>query len=225
MKRLLAVLLSIVLAVSFAACSKPATDETTLAPEESTSATVDGESGTEGETESQPDDTATQTEAVAEPVTNENGDVLIVMPSSFYDEGVEPSAEITDEMKEHGVKDAYVNEQGTLTYVVGAESYEGLKAYMYDQVGEALSQYPQRQTFVKNVACSADFSVINLQVDREGYEETMGNFAIVWEAGLYGQMYQIFAGVPEESLNVNVILTDVDTGEAIEKAHYPSNQN
>lgn len=214
MKKWLVVLISLLLAVCFAACSHADTPETTT-----DALTSVEESASQQADESAASDT---TKPAPEPPTNENGDILLITPSSFYDEENPPSTELTDELKAQGVKEAYINDQGTVTYVVGKEDFEALKTYVDKEVSTALSGYKQTQPFVKNVACNSDFSVINLQVDSEEYSSGFGNFVVVWEAGLYGQMYQTFTGVAPEDISVDVVVTDVDSGEVIQRGHYPA---
>ena len=40
-------------------------------------------------------------------------------------------------------------------------------------------------------------------------------------AGIYGEMYQAYTGTPTDKLSVDVNVIDNDTGERIEGAHYP----
>jgi len=208
MKKALLVILCAALVFALAACSAKKQNEATTATSETTSAVTQE---------------ATAPKVNYEPVTNEDGDILITMPSDFYDEYNPPSDALTEDQKEKGVKAAIVNDDSTLTYVIDKDKYEELKKLMYKETGDALNNYKQSQPYVKNVACKSDFSVINLQVDREEYSSQMGNFVIIWEAGLNGELYQVFAGVPPEDLSVDVVLSDYETGEVIDAAHYPNN--
>lgn len=212
MKKLIALLLAVVMLLAFAACSKGSTEEdTTTAADTTAESTSNVEDLTEGR----------ENLFETEPVTNEDGDVVITCPASFYDEYNPPSEELTDEQKTQGFKKAIVNEDGSLSYIIDAAQFESLKQQNAEDTRATLSQYSTAHDYIKQVAASEDFSVINLQVDPEGFSADMSGFAIIWEIGLYGQLAQVMAGVTPDKLDVNVILTDAETGEVINGSHYP----
>lgn len=213
MKKVLAVLLAVSLLVALAACSNSKPEEETTAAETTTAAT-----------DVTLEDVSESRESLfdTEPVTNVDGDVVITCPSSFYDEYNPPSEELTEEQLAQGFKKAIINEDGTLSYIIDASQFETLKNKNIEDTRAAFLEYSKAHDYIKQVAASEDFSVINLQVDPDGFNTDMSGYAIVWEIGLYGQLAQVMAGVTLDKLNVNVILTDAETGDVIDASHYPT---
>ena len=212
MKKLTAIVLALVMLLAFAACSNNGTEEETTTDETTAAVT---ETGTE--------DTDTTRENLFdnEPVTNEDGDVVITCPPSFYDEDNPPSEELTDEQKEQGFKQAIANEDGSLSYIISADKYESVKTQNIEDITSSLAQYSETTEYINKVGASEDFSVINIQVDEEGFNSDLSALAYVWEIGLYGELAQVFAGVAPDKLSVDVIITDAETGDVINAAHYP----
>lgn len=213
MKKVLAILLAVSLLLALAACSHSENEEDTTAADTTATAT---DITTEDVSESR------ESLFNIEPVTNADGDVIITCPASFYDEYNPPSEELTEEQLAQGFKQAIVNEDGSLSYIIDAAQFETLKEKNAEDTREAFLQYPKAHDYIKQVAASEDFSVINLQVDQDGFTADMSGYAILWEIGLYGQLAQVMAGVTPDKLDVNVIVTDAETGDVINASHYPS---
>ena len=210
MKKALILFLICVISLSLASCKNSGKQDTTAGTTAATTAQ-------NTESTSKKKDSLKKTE----PVTNEDGDIVLTCPSSFYDENNPPTTELTEEQKEIGFKKAVVNKDGSLSYIVSRKSFEKIKASSDEDTKKALENYPKNVEYIKSVAASEDFSVINLRVDGEAFSKEVSGFAIIWEAGLYGQLAQVMYGVTPDKLDVTVVVTDAETGDIVQASHYP----
>lgn len=193
MKRLLSVLLTLIIAGSFVACSSQNSNDT-------------------GNTET----SETTTQMVDESLIN----VEFTAPASFFSDDNPATDELTQEQKDKGIKSAKINDDGSVTYTMSKKDFKTFKEETKKSIEDSLSNIPSDYTCVKSVDYNDDFSKITLNVNRSEYSDGM-NFFAVYSAGLYDQMYQAYTGTPQDKLSVTVTVVD-ENGNEIETGTYPT---
>lgn len=214
MKKALAILMCGVMAISLSACGKDRKEEPTTQAQSTTVATT---------TQHEESTTAKRANLKnVKPVTNDDGDIVLTCPAEFFDEQNPPSAELTDEQKQHGIKKAVVNKDGTLSYIVNRKDYENVKTTTLNEIKTTFDSYSKQIPVIKRVVASEDYAVVNVTVDAENFMTDVNASACIWEIGLNAQMAQVILGVVPDNLSVDVVITDAQTGEVVNAVHYPT---
>lgn len=147
-------------------------------------------------------------------------DVTITLPASLVEEdNIEATIK---EAKEKGVKEAVLNDDGSLTYKMSKSVYRELKQELKDNFNEMIEELKSDNDFpsIKDVQSNKDLTAMTLIVDKELYENSLDGFAILGlgTAALY---YQLFDGVQAENIAVTINIKDSTTGELFETMVYP----
>ena len=147
-------------------------------------------------------------------------DVTITLPASLVEEdNIEATIK---EAKEKGVKEAVLNDDGSLTYKMSKSVYRELKQELKDNFNEMIEELKSDNDFpsIKDVQSNKDLTAMTLIVDKELYENSLDGFAILG-LGTAALCYQLFDGVQAENIAVTINIKDSTTGELFETMVYP----
>lgn len=210
-KKAIAIILSVLLLLSCAACGQeapaPATEPATEPPVVSTTPP------TEPETE------PIETTAPAVIEADENLlTVDITLPASFF-EGTDMSTFDTEAYaQEQGLLSAELNEDGsmivTMTKGRHKEMLEELSGQL-DSYFEELVEGPDT-AYVKDISHNKDFTAVTVEVDRAAYENAFDFTPLA--IGLSVSVYQAFI---EMEHHVEISTVDADTGDVLNTVIYP----
>lgn len=143
--------------------------------------------------------------------------VEITVPSDF----IESVDETLKDAEEKGYK-AKANDDGSITYTLTkaqhAEIMVGMAASLEEAINDMISggEYPS----LKDVKFNNDYTKVDITVDYDSYINSFDSFAAAF-VGMYGGMYQIFDGVSEDNINVQINLIDEKSGNLMDTMNYP----
>ena len=146
--------------------------------------------------------------------------VGVTLPESFFADTTEE--EIISSAKEEGIKEAKVNEDGSVTYVMSKskhkEMMKEIKEEMASNVEDIVTSgdYPS----IKEISYNKDFSEFDIKVDREAYENGLDGFAI-FGLVLSGAYYGAFEGKAEDDLKLTFNMIDAATNEVFDSTVFP----
>lgn len=141
--------------------------------------------------------------------------VEVTFPASLLGDSGE--LELTDEVKDKGVKDVTKNADGSVTFKMTKDAHKKFLALIKSTVDEAINtlltdneNYPS----FNSISYNDDMTVFDVKVDPAVYGgvEIFSAFAFY----MYGNMYQALNTVPENELKTVVNFINKDTGEVIE---------
>ncbi len=193
MKRFVALILCLVLALSLVACGKK---------EDSNSS-----SGAAGQIAT---------------VQRENGKVIFTMSKNMLDiigikaDDIVASTQNSDQITK--------NDDGSLTYNMTEEEYDQVLASLKKTLDNSIEAFKTDETLscIKDITYNDDITEIVISVDKESYESNANAIMVVPTLGIYGgMMYQMYTGVPDESIKCSVVVKDASTGEQFESVTYP----
>jgi predicted nucleic acid-binding Zn-ribbon protein len=144
-------------------------------------------------------------------------DVEITVPASLVSE--DRSEELTDEDKANGIKEIKTNDDGSITITIDKSNYADLVKSYSEDVSSGLSSITNDFPSIKKVDFNDDYSKILLIVDRRSFEESIDSLSI-FSAGFQGMIYQIFAGIQQDEVHVEISIQDESTGEIFQTLVY-----
>lgn len=153
-------------------------------------------------------------------VIDEDADeVHITLPESIVDPKI--IGNLSDDDKANGFKSVTINSNGTATYTISQADYA---AFMQQLAGKAKAYadiMPDEFKSVTNATVNDNMQEGTITVKRAAYEKGMD--ATVAPLVLYAQVafYQVFDGVPEEDIKMQIHLIDESTGEIFHTIFYP----
>ncbi len=193
MKRLIALMLCLVLALSLAACGKK---------------------------EDSPSSAAGAAQAAT--VQRENGQVMFTMSKNMLDivgmkaDDIVSSVQNSDQITK--------NDDGSLTYKMTEEEYDQVLASLKKTLDDSIEAFKTDETLscIKEITYNDDISEIVISVDQETYKNNASAIMVGPTLGIYGgMMYQMYSGIPDESIKCSVVVKDASTGEEIQSMVYP----
>ena len=204
MKKLIVLLLAAVLVLSLAACGEePATE-----PSDSTPST-----GTPAEPSTKP------TKATEPPATEQEEIIGINLPASVF-AGVDMSTFDADAYAtENGYLGAKVNEDGSVSVNMTESRYAQMLDDASAAMEEALKPLKDTAPYIQKITFCEDFSLINVLVDRAGYESTV-DFTPLF-IGMTVTPVQQSLGIP---VHVQINIVDASSGETLSSTVYPETQ-
>lgn len=188
MKKLIALLMSLVLALSLAAC---------------------GGKGKKGTDSGKPADGETDDGQIK--VEEGLLDVTITMPADFVGEDI--TQESLDEgVDENRYKSATINEDGSVTYVMTKAQHDAMLKELQDTMDEALDSMAENYENMASVKAENDYTkfIVTLNTGEMGLEESFAAFGFTIISGYY----HMFKG--EETPEIVVDYIDGTTGELID---------
>lgn len=192
MKKVIAVVMSLVLVMGLAACgTKPADNSA-----ENTNSNSTSESQQSIEVE------------------KELFDVQITLPADFVGETTQ---EDLDAESDH-FHSATLNEDGSVTIVMSKKQHKALMQELADEINETLAEMPGSEDFpnITNIETNDDFTVFT--VTTKSTELSLSESFSVMGFYMYGGMYGAFNGANPDNFDVRVDFVNADSGEIIDTA-------
>lgn len=189
MKRHIALLLCFILLLTLAACSKQQTDTTSTS------------------------ETTTKAEAVT--VDENLITVEVTVPASFFDETDTPES-IQASAQQNGFISCTINEDGSVTYKMTKAKRNEMLGQYKQSIDQTIQEYlaggEDAPSSFREITYNDNMTEFNIKVDRAAYDNSFDAF---YALGFYmfGGYYQIFAGIPQDQVNVVVNYIDQATGE------------
>lgn len=201
MKKIIALLLSIVVLISVTACGANPTKNTTSDKKLTESTTTT-------------DNTSEKLEVDENLLT-----VDITLPASFFQDQSEE--EIKEKALENGCKKCTINDDGTVIYTMTKKAHKDLLKKMSDEIKKSVSELLKGENSVASfvsIDYNDDFSKYEVYVDPAKYNSMDSLYAL----GFYvtGAYYQALAGIDNDKIDVVVSFMDNETKEVIDTASY-----
>ena len=147
-------------------------------------------------------------------------DVQITLPAGMF-EGQDMDQVIAD-AKQEGVKEAVINDDGSLTYTMSKAKHDEMLAELGQSIADYADEMLSDGSFpsVKDVSYAKDYSEFTLSVDKAAYESSMDGF-VTMGMGIQGMMYQMMQGLSTEEQKVTVHVKDETSGDVFQSTVYP----
>lgn len=189
MKKVIAVVMTLVMLMGLAACGSKPTDN----PAENPSS-GESQQGIE--------------------VEKELFDVEITLPADFVGEITQ---EDLDEESEY-FHSATLNEDGSVTIVMSKKQHKAFMQELADEINAALAEMPGSEEFpnITKVEANDDFTLFT--VTTKSTELSLPEAFSVMGFYMYGGMYGAFNGVDVDTFDVRVDFVNADSGEVIDTA-------
>ena len=146
--------------------------------------------------------------------------VDVTLPASFFEGSTEE--EIIAAAKEQGIKEAVVNEDGSVTYTMSKSKHKEMMKEMEDSVVSTIDEIVTSGDYksIKEITYNKDFTEFDVKVNRQQYEEGFDGFAI-FGLVIASAYYGAFDGKSGEDLQITFNMIDETTGEVYDTAIYP----
>ena len=197
MKKLLALILAVLMLVSFAACASE-----------------------KDKAENEPNESVEATEGSSPIETDENLlTVTVNLMASFF-EG-ETEEEIKAKAKENGISKCVVNEDGSVTYTMSKAKHKEMLKELEDGLTEASESLISGENKVESfleIKANKDLSEFDIYVNPDKYTawDSMNKMTF-FMLGIY---YQCFAGVDFNEVDVVVNFINNETKEVMDTSSY-----
>ncbi|WP_343274604.1 hypothetical protein [Ligaoa zhengdingensis] len=147
-----------------------------------------------------------------------NENIEIIFPSLFA-MGADVEDIRKDAMKQ-GFSDVFLNDDGSLTYVIPRNQHETLLQEAKKESVDGLLAYKEGEEspYIKDVTPNDDLTKIKLTVDKAEYASSLGETSLV-NMYFVCYFYQLLDGKPDPK--VEFTLTDSSTGEVFDTVNYP----
>ena len=200
MKKLIALLLAAVLVLSLAACGEePATE-----PSDSTPPVTTTEPATK------------PTKATEPPATEQEKIIGINLPASVF-AGVDMTTFDTDAYaKDNDYLGVKVNEDGSVSVNMTESRYAQMLDEAAATVEEAFKPLKDSAPYIQKITFCEDFSLINVLVDRAGYESTVDYTPLY--IGMTVTPVQQSLGI---AVHMQINIVDASSGETLSSTAYP----
>lgn len=210
MKRLIALVLCLALALSLAACGKKEENPSSTNSQTSTVQQENSESGSSG------------TNGQATTIQRENGEVILTMSKDM----LEIAGISADDMlaSTNDADRITKNDDGSVTCKITEDEYNQLLSTLKETIDETIQAIKDDETIagcVKDITYTDDVGEIVVTAEKEAFENSITAAMIAPTLGLYGMMYQMYTGVPSEEIKCTVAVKDSSTGEEFQSVTYP----
>lgn len=147
-------------------------------------------------------------------------DVTVTLPGSMF-EGEDINAKV-EEMKLDGVKEATVNEDGSITIKMSKSKHKEMIEEMKTSIIESFEDIKTSGNFtsIKDIKYNDDFTKITLEVVKSDYENGLDAFA-TFGIGISSMMYSLYNGVENDKIQITIEAKDSETGEVFRTVIYP----
>lgn len=142
--------------------------------------------------------------------------IEITIPASIMFKDEEGDLKLDDKDKEQGIKNITKNSDGSITLEMTEEGHKkllnDLKKTVDKNIEDLLADKENCPSFNK-ITYNDDLSEFTIEVNPDLYTEDESSYAI--DFYFSGNIYQSLNSVPEDKLNVDVIIVDQTTKEVI----------
>ncbi len=199
-KKITAIILTLILILSFAGCSQK-------------------DSGT-----NTGNDNGSTTESTSDKIETDEKllTVDITLPASMF-EGQDMSTFDADAYAdEQGFISAKVNEDGSITVTMTKSKHKELLNEMASSMDANFAEFANGEDtpYIKEITHNNDFTAVTMKVDKAAYENAFDFTPLA--IGMSVAMYQAFT---ETEYHVEITVVDVATGETINSITYPDAMN
>ncbi|MCR8655824.1 hypothetical protein [Paenibacillus endoradicis] len=146
--------------------------------------------------------------------------VDITLPASmFKDKNMD---EVIAAAKDEGVKDAKINDDGSVTYTYPKLVHSNMMKEMKEEVILSLEDMKTSDDFtsIKDVKYNDDLTEFTLIVDKAAFEGGFDAFAS-FGIGIQSMYYQNFNGVASDKVKATIEIQDATTNEVFDTIVYP----
>lgn len=209
MKKLLALLLSLAMCLSLAACGNSGTpaEEQSTKDDTAETATEDGAS-------------AEQTEEPAAEKDPEPETVSITIPSGYFTE--EELEQMVGDTASGNYESITANDDGSVTVVMTQEQHQALLSVVAESLRSTVAdEFPSDDyPSVKSMEFSDDFTEMTLTVDYAAYDSSFDSISEY--LGIFAcAFYQIFAGTDPDAIAITITVVDEASGTVERTTSYP----
>lgn len=222
MKKLFALFLAVIMAVSFAACSIENTNgEPLIIQGELTSGKANEPEATAPETNapevSVPETTEPEPIAPIVDVDKTLFNVELTIPADYIEEDVTQES-LDADAAESNFKSATLNADGSVTYIMSKDQHSKMMDEMKANIDASLAEYIGSEdtptiTAIEPNDDYTDFKV-TLSTDTVGLSESFSALAFM----IFGAMYNVFNGTETEDISVSFI--SQATGEVLNTSNF-----
>lgn len=146
--------------------------------------------------------------------------VWITLSAEMIGETTE--AELSESAKADGNYMGYeLHEDGSVTYIMSAEKYEGMMGSLRASVDECISMLLEGEQAVDSfvrIEYNESLSDITIYVDAKTFTTWDSMNALSFY--IYGAYYQTFLGVPGDQIDIVISFVDDESGEVLGTASY-----
>lgn len=148
----------------------------------------------------------------------EDASIEITLPASFFEEGDID----TEQIKEQGVSEVNVNDDGSVTYTMSKEKHAEILNEMENNIKDQIEEIKNDETIasIKDIMYNQSFSELTVIADQEKFENSFDGF-VVFALALSAIYYQIFNGEDPNNYKVSVVYKNADSGEIFNTVVYP----
>lgn len=199
--------------LALAACSSDNTSETEQEEKTGNTEEVAQESKTTEETEASKE---------GEGVNVDKGlfNVEVTIPASFF-EG-EDLEQVAANAEAENVKEAKVNEDGSITYKMSKAQHKEMMAELETSIEDAKNDITESGDYpsIQSIEASKNYDKFTVSVEREAFENSFDGFATM-TLGIIGSFYQLYDGAKADNYEVVIELKDAESGEVFNTITYP----
>ncbi|MFS0726580.1 hypothetical protein [Paenibacillus sp. 1P07SE] len=147
-------------------------------------------------------------------------DVQITLPAGMFED--QDMDQVIEQAKQEGVKEAVINEDGSVTYTMSKANHEEMLAELGQGIADYAEELLNDGTFpsVKDVSINETYSEYTLTVDQAAFENSMDAF-VMMGLGIQGMMHQMMEGRQTDEQKVTVNVKDEGSGEIFNTVVYP----
>jgi predicted small lipoprotein YifL len=217
MKNICTFLIATVMLLSLAACGDGAR---VASP---TSSEIADNNATVESTESsiQEEQSDQQTSSAGVQVDEGLFNVKITLPASYFENMTDFNPDTYS--KENGFKETIVNDDGSITITMSKTKHNEIMTEMKESIDQTFMELIESDNtpYIKDVTSSEGYTIITVDVDKAGYEESAFDLT-PFMIGILVMMYQQFDG---SELHCEVLIRDVASGETLKSVVYPDALN
>jgi hypothetical protein len=144
--------------------------------------------------------------------------VEVTIPAGFFDEA--DMDQVLAEAEADGIREATVNDDGSVTYRMSRAQHRQLMAEMRDEVTAGLRELADDFDSIEEVIHNRDLTRIEMVVDRAAFENSFDGFAI-FGIGIITGFYHLFNGSDPDGYRVTIEVVDQATGETFDTTVIP----
>jgi len=148
-----------------------------------------------------------------------SSDVEVTYPAYITKETESTAFDESKYINEKGLKKAVLNEDGSVTITMTKAKREETVKKMEEGILETYKRLIDGELtpYIKAINATEDYRIITVDVEKEAYQNAPFDMTPAM-LGISVSIYQIFT---DEGIESEIIIQDIESGEAIETVSYP----